>query len=52
MSNKDKMKNYSQNIFAMMKSHKNNKKENVLKNKQNTLSYFVEIYEIKIPKKD
>ena len=32
------MKNYSQNIFGMVKSHKNNKKENVLKNKnENTI---------------
>lgn len=36
ISKGDKMKNYSQNIFGMIKnnkSHKNNKKENVLKNK-------------------
>ena len=38
ISTKDKMKNYSQNIFGMVKSHKNNKKENVLKNKnENTI---------------
>ena len=36
LSNINKRKNYSQNIFGMIKnnkSHKNNKKENVLKNK-------------------
>ena len=36
LSNVNKRKNYSQNIFGMIKnnkSHKNNKKENVLKNK-------------------
>ena len=36
ISKGNKMKNYSQNIFGMIKnnkSHKNNKKENVLKNK-------------------
>ncbi len=38
ISTKGKMKNYSQNIFGMVKSHKNNKKENVLKNKnENTI---------------
>ena len=41
ISKGDKMKNYSQNIFGMIKnnkSHKNNKKENILKNKnENTI---------------
>ena len=38
ISKKGKMKNYSQNIFGMIKNNKNNKKENALKNKnENTI---------------
>ena len=38
ISSKSKMKNYCQNIFGMIKSHKNNKKENILKTKnENTI---------------
>ena len=38
LSTKGKKKNSSQNVFGMLKNHKNNKKENVLKNKnENTI---------------
>ena len=38
LSTKGKKKNSNQNVFGMLKNHKNNKKENVLKNKnENTI---------------